>query len=249
MTEVSESSKTWPVESVFAIMKAKSLDHHRGSRLRRLLLLAAVAVAVTLAFFPLLPGRPVTDCLSMGTAYAGLLFLAAALLIGPFNVLRGLPNPVSTYLRRDIGIVAGVLALAHTIIGLQVHLGGDFAQYFFYRTPTGIDGLRHDLFGVANHVGLIATLVILVLLTISNNLSLRTLGAKRWKSIQRWNYIGAIFVIGHGLLYQAVESRKLAFVTCVLIVTAAVALVQLLGFRRKRQQLEHSASAGAASAE
>ena len=222
-------------------MKAKSLDHHRGSRLRRLLLLAAVAVAVTLAFFPLLPGRPsVTYCLSMGTAYAGLLFLAAALLIGPFNVLRGLPNPVSTYLRRDIGIVAGVLALAHTIIGLQVHLGGDFAQYFFYRTPTGIDGLRHDLFGVANHVGLIATLVILVLLTISNNLSIRTLGGARWKRIQRWNYVGSIFVIGHGLLYQAVESRKLAFVTCVLIVTAAVAIVQLLGFRRRREQLEHS---------
>jgi sulfoxide reductase heme-binding subunit YedZ len=229
-------------------MSSEPADHNRAFRLVRLLLLAVIAAAVTLAFFPLLPGSMVIYRLSMGTAYAGLVFLAAALLIGPLNVLRGVSNPVSTYLRRDIGIVAGVLALAHTIIGLQVHLG-DFVQYFFYRTPNGIDGLRHDLFGWANHVGLIAALVMLVLLAISNNLSLRKLGAKRWKSIQRWNYVGAIFVIAHGFLYQVVENRKLAFVACVVIVAAAVTLVQLLGFRRRREQLEHSVPAGAASAE
>jgi hypothetical protein len=76
--------------------------------------------------------------LSMATAYAGLLYLAAALIIGPINVLRGAPNPLSINLRRDIGIVAGILALVHTIVGLFVHLRGDPIQYFFYRTPAGI---------------------------------------------------------------------------------------------------------------
>ena len=166
-------------------MEAKSLELQPGSRSRQQLVLAMIAAVITLAFFLLLPDPDIVWRLSMGTAYAGLLFLAAALIIGPLNVLRTVPNPLSTYLRRDIGIVAGVLALAHTIIGLFVHLRGDPIQYFFYRTPAGIGSLRFDLFGSANYVGLAATLVILVLLTISNNLSIRALGGARWKRIQR----------------------------------------------------------------
>ena len=38
-------------------------------------------------------------------------------------------------------------------------------------------------------------MVILVLLTISNNLSIRALGGARWKGIQRWSYVGAALVI------------------------------------------------------
>jgi len=223
-------------------MEAKSLELQPGSRSRQQLVLAMIAAVITLAFFLLLPDPDIVWRLSMGTAYAGLLFLAAALIIGPLNVLRTVPNPLSTYLRRDIGIVAGVLALAHTIIGLFVHLRGDPIQYFFYRTPAGIGGLRFDLFGAANYVGLAATLVILVLLAISNTLSIRALGGARWKGIQRWNYVGAILVIAHGLLYQAVEKRIPAFVASLLMVLAAATIVQLLGFRRRRKQLKQSQS-------
>src|SRR5215471_3115707 len=61
---------------------------------------------------------------SMASAYASLVMFAATLVIGPLNVLRGRPNPVSSYLRRDIGIWAGLLALVHVVVGLQVHLRG-----------------------------------------------------------------------------------------------------------------------------
>ena len=191
-------------------MQAKSPGLHLRSRFQRQLVLShgARPSRSPLAFFLLLPSPDTIWRLSMGTAYAGLLFLAAALIIGPLNVLRGAPNPVSTYLRRDIiGIVAGLLALAHTIIGLLVHFRGDPIQYFFYRTRAGIGGLRYDLFGAANYVGLGASLLVLILLAISNNMSLRMVGAARWKSIQRWNYVGAILVVAHGLLYQAIEER------------------------------------------
>jgi sulfoxide reductase heme-binding subunit YedZ len=220
-------------------MEAKTLALYPNSRFRQQLVLASIAAVVCLAFF-LLDSQDNLHRLSMAIAYAGLLFLAAALIIGPLNVLRGAPNPVSTYLRRDIGIVAGVLALAHTIIGLLVHFRGDPLQYFFYRTPTGIGSLRHDIFGAANYVGLVATLVALILLAISNNLSMHTLGAARWKSIQRWNYAGAILVVAHGLLYQAIEKRIPAFVVSLLIVAVATTIVQLLGFRRRREQLKSS---------
>jgi sulfoxide reductase heme-binding subunit YedZ len=143
--------------------------------------------------------------------------------------------------------MAGILALAHTIIGLQVHLKGDFVQYFFYRTPAGIGSLRYDPFGIANHLGLVAALIILLLLTISNNLSIRTLGQKRWKRIQRWIYVGAILVVVHGFLYQALERRALAFVACVLIVAAVAAFAQLLGFRRSKERLAEEPGALRAS--
>ena len=221
-------------------MQAKLLGLHLRPRFRQQLLLATIAALVTLAFFLLLPSPDTIWRLSMGTAYASLLFLAAALIIGPLNVLRGAPNPVSTYLRRDIGIVAGVLALAHTIIGLLVHFRGDPIQYFFYRTAAGIGSLRSDLFGLANYVGLAASVLVLILLAISNNMSLRMVGAARWKGIQRWNYVGAILVVAHGLLYQAIEKRIPGFVITLLIIAAATTILQLLGFRRRKEQLKQS---------
>ena len=52
----------------------------------------------------------------MATAYAGLAFLAISLWLGPWNVLRRRPNPVSFDLRRDVGIWAVVLAIVHTVV-------------------------------------------------------------------------------------------------------------------------------------
>ena len=207
----------------------------QGSRFGEQVVLAVIAIVATLTFFLLLSSPDIIWRLSMATAYAGLLYLAAALIIGPINVLRRAPNPLSINLRRDIGIVAGILALAHTIVGLFVHLRGDPIQYFFYRTPAGIGGLRHDLFGAANDVGLFASLIILILLTTSNNLSIRTMGGATWKRIQRWGYVGAILVVVHGLLYQAVEKRMPVLVATVLIVVVAVTIVQLLGYRKRKQ--------------
>lgn len=217
-----------------------TLGHYQSRpRLRRQLLLAAIALVGTgVGFFALTPpDRSFSDHFTMSTAYVGFFFLAAALIVGPLNVLREVPNPISTYLRRDIGIIAGILAIAHTIIGLFVHFRGDFVQYFFYRTPTGIAGVRFDAFGIANHVGLIAVLIILVLLCISNNASLQLLGPERWKRIQRWNYVGAIAVVLHALLYEAVGRQKVAFIACILIVAAGVVVLQFLGFWRRRERL------------
>lgn len=54
---------------------------------------------------------------SMSTAYVSLLLLGCTLLTGPLNVLRRQRNPVSTDLRRDIGIWSGIVSLVHVGIG------------------------------------------------------------------------------------------------------------------------------------
>jgi sulfoxide reductase heme-binding subunit YedZ len=213
-----------------------AVDRRLGTRFHRQILLAATASALVASIFVLLDANR-SDRLSKATAYVGLFYLALTLIIGPLNVLRGAPNPLSTYLRRDFGIIAGVLSLVHTFVGLQVHMRGDFIQYFFYRTPVGIGTLRFDVFGIANHLGLVAALIILVLLCISNNLSIRRLGPSGWKRIQKWNYIGVILVVVHSLLYQLIEQRMFAFVAYVLGVAVIAAIVQLLGFRRRSERM------------
>ncbi len=172
----------------------------------------------------------------MATAYASLILLALVLIIGPFNVLRAKRTPLSSYLRRDLGIVGGTIAIVHVILGLQVHMGGDFIRYFFHRKGAGrIDALRLDAFGITNELGLIVMLIILVLLAISSNLAIRKLGPQRWKTIQRWNYAAALLVIVHGLIYQLLEGRKLVYITFVLVAAGIVVILQGLGFRRRRE--------------
>jgi sulfoxide reductase heme-binding subunit YedZ len=97
--------------------------------------------------------------------------------------------------------------------------------------------LRHDLFGFANDTGLISAMVFLLLLALSNDLSLRGLGTRRWKSLQRWGYAAALLVIAHGLAYQQIEARRLPERVVSYAIVAAVLGLQLFGWMRTRQQL------------
>jgi sulfoxide reductase heme-binding subunit YedZ len=112
----------------------------------------------------------------MSSAYSALAFLVASLSLGPWNVLRSRPNPVSFDLRRDTGIWAGLIALFHTGVGLTVHLRGRMWMYFLKRLHP--PRMQTTQFGFANYTGLIAALLLLALLLVSNNVSLRSLGLK-----------------------------------------------------------------------
>ena len=217
-------------------MQGITLDSRALRRIRRYVVLVAAAAIMTYVAFLLVPGRSTLERLSMATAYASLVLLGLALIIGPLNVLRAKVNPLSSYLRRDIGIVAGSIALVHVVLGLQVHMKGDFVQYFFQRAHgDGVGGLRLDAFGITNHFGLVATLIFLVLLAISSNLAIRKLGPERWKTIQRWTYVAVLLVIAHGFVYQALEGRQLAFVTFIIVVATIVATLQAFGYWRKKE--------------
>lgn len=176
--------------------------------------------------------RGAVEIVSFATAYAGLVLLAATLLTGPLNVMRRRPNPVSTDLRRDLGISAAVLACIHTVLGLQVHMRHRW-EYFLKATPEGTpNGLRFDTFGFANDTGLIATILLVVLLAISNDRALARLGKHTWKMWQRSSYVIAVLVIAHGFAYQKLESRAIGGVVVVLAITIVVTVLQLLGRRR-----------------
>jgi sulfoxide reductase heme-binding subunit YedZ len=170
----------------------------------------AIGGAIFLLAYAATPPPDVRHRLSMASAYAGLIFLAASLWLGPWNVLRRRPNPISFDFRRDVGIWTGILAIVHTVIGLTVRLRGRMWMYFFKRlNPLK---LQNTQFGFANFTGLAAALLFLMLLIISNDLSLRALKTNRWKSLQKWTYVAFVLTAAHGIAYQSIEKRHIPWV-------------------------------------
>ena len=171
---------------------------------------------------------------SMATAYVGLALLGATLSTGPLNIIRGRPNPVSTDLRRDVGIWAGVLAVAHFLIGWQVHMPHRYL--YWLQEVKGSTALRPrtDLFGFANYTGLAAVIIAVLLLALSNDYFLRRLQPERWKRLQRWNYALFALVLIHGIAFQVIETRKAPFVIALSLLAMASLVLQLQGYRRRR---------------
>lgn len=212
----------------------------RTSRLARRLLThhLCLLIATALTVFCLYITRPYPDVitrLSFSTAYPALILLLMTLWIGPWNLLRGQRTPISSDLRRDIGIWAGILGILHTIVGLCVHMRGRPWLYFVYQRSEGHTfPLRHDIFGFANDTGLIATIILLLLFVTSNDFALRRLGTPRWKQLQRWNYALFLFALMHTIAYQTMEKQHVPFLTAVAVCGAITLLLQALGFQRRR---------------
>ena len=188
-------------------------------------ILITVTALLLLAFFKLIPGDDVTYLGSMATGYVSIILLAITLLIGPLNMYLKKLNPVSNDLRRDTGIWCGFIGLAHIVFGIQVHMGNIFL--YFFKAVEGDDAykLRDDIFGAANYTGLAAGLILLILLLLSNDLSLQWLKTKRWKNIQRWNYLLFALVLIHGILFQIIEKR----IMVIIILFSIIMIIPLVG--------------------
>jgi sulfoxide reductase heme-binding subunit YedZ len=200
-------------------------------RWRHHLSLAGLSVGSTAALWSILPGDTRTR-LSLALAYVAIGLLATTLILGPLKVLRRRPNPVSFDLRRDLGIWSAVTALAHTSVGLTVHLRGRMQHYFLAppERPSPI-GLRIDAFGLTNYAGLVAALLVAALAAISSDWALRRLGARRWKAVQRTAYVAAGLSVAHGLGYQVLEKRSVRLVAMLVVIAVGVALIQWEGRR------------------
>jgi sulfoxide reductase heme-binding subunit YedZ len=198
-------------------------------RWRHHLALAGASTVGTAALWSLLPGDP-RPRLSLALAYIALGLLATTLILGPLNILRRRPNPVSFDLRRDLGIWSAVTALAHTVVGLTVHFHG--RMHFYFLAPPGrpsLMGLRIDGFGLTNHAGLAAALLLATLAGISSDWALGRLGARRWKAVQRAAYVAGGLTVAHGLVYQALEKRSAELVAVLVIVALVTLLIQWRG--------------------
>lgn len=171
--------------------------------------------------------------LSTTSGYLALGLLAVTLLIGPGNLLLGRRNPLSSYLRRDIGIWTMIISVAHVVFGFLVkHGSGGVIGYF-----VGADGSLLDTsFGVANYTGLAATVIVVGVAAVSSNAALKKLTAKNWKRLQRLNYALFALVIVHALTYGALWRTASPYTRLLALCVVTVILGQAAGvwlYRRR----------------
>jgi sulfoxide reductase heme-binding subunit YedZ len=166
--------------------------------------------------------------LTVATGYVATGLLALTLLVGPANLLLRRRNPVSSYLRRDAGMWTAGFSIVHVFFGLQVHSAGQLSALLAYFV--GADGSPLlNSFGLGNWTGLLATVIVVVLLTISSDLALRILKAPRWKWLQRLNYATFALVVLHAFFYGALLRVTSPFTVLLLLSVIAVSAGQALG--------------------
>lgn len=201
-----------------------------SGRLRHNAVLLLAGAAAAAAVWSATPSPDALFRASLTTGYVGLALLALTLMLGPLAALRRRVTPISTDLRRDTGLWACAWSLTHVVLGLQVHLRGKMWQYFFYPTPETAPlwtRVRHDLFGFANHTGLVAALLLVLLALLSNDVSVRRLGASRWKNWQRLNYLLFALAVAHSIGYQCIEKRKVGYLVAFGAITLGAVTMQI----------------------
>jgi methionine sulfoxide reductase heme-binding subunit len=197
------------------------------------LVIGALSGTTLLMGYALVEAKDSTFRWSMSTGSVGLALLGASRATGPLNVLRSRPNRVSADLRRDVGIRAGILSIVQFLVGWQVHMKHRYLYWLREAKGTGALVPRADLFGFANYSGLLAVVVAALLLALSNDRSLRSLGTRRWKVPQLRNYGLLALVVLHGAAYQVIEKRKIPLVILFVAMCPATAVVQAAGDRSR----------------
>src|SRR5439155_22264600 len=121
--------------------------------------------------------------LTAATGYVGVGLLAVTLLLGPANLVLGKRNPVSTYLRRDVGIWTAIFSVVHVMLAVAIHVshgsGVVTAVLHFFVAEDGRP--LTNSFGSGNWTGLAALVIVLGLLATSSDAALRMLRARPWK--------------------------------------------------------------------
>jgi len=198
--------------------------------------LLSIVLIASLIFNYNWPKRDTITFITGASGYISLILITFSLLIGPFNLLLKRINPITTYFRRDIGITGGVLAVIHSVAGLFVHLRGSNWKYFLNKTDAGYS-IRLDDFGLANYTGLISALILIVLLSTSNDFSFRKLNPFVWKNIQRFTYLAFLFAIVHSIYYKIVQTNLSLVWYLYLPLFLTVLLIQIAGIRIKSRKI------------
>jgi sulfoxide reductase heme-binding subunit YedZ len=168
---------------------------------------------------------------TVATGYVGLSLLAVTLLLGPANLLLRRRNPVSSYLRRDVGIWTAVFSIVHVIAAVLIHVRDDtgviasFMHFFMAEDGSALT----NSFGWGNWTGLAAVVIVLGLLTTSTDAALRKLRARRWKWLQRLNYALFALVILHAFFYGALLRTTSPFTLVLILSVVTVVGGQVVG--------------------
>jgi sulfoxide reductase heme-binding subunit YedZ len=198
--------------------------------------LLIVSIIFCLIFYVLWkPTLSTIPFITYTSGYMSIFLLAVSLLLGPLNLMLKLKNPISTYIRRDIGIFGGILGVVHSVVGLFMHFTGRPWLYFVEEVGESFV-IRSGNFGLANYTGLFGALILILLLIISNDYSLGKLKAAKWKNLQRFTYLMFLLVIAHSVFYRLNAGKEDLIIYLYLPLLLIVLVCQLAGvwFKMKK---------------
>jgi sulfoxide reductase heme-binding subunit YedZ len=166
----------------------------------RHVLVAALGAAVLTAFWISRRDWSPEHRFWRATGDASLVLLMLSLAIGPLARLRPSLARWNPW-RREIGIWAAVWAAVHTVTILDGWLRWDWLRLLGYEFVQEL-GRRARLepgFGLANAVGALALVIVVVLAVTSSDLALRRIGGSGW----RWLHQAAHTVLFLSVLHTA----------------------------------------------
>jgi sulfoxide reductase heme-binding subunit YedZ len=198
----------------------------------------ALASAVVLLLFvalppfdtgghPGLPRRISVSRFTTATGYLALGLLGLTLLVGPANLLLRRRNPVSSSLRRDLGAWTAIFSVVHAVLGFQGHGRGTTFGFLDYFVADGRP--LTSRVGLGNWTGLGALVIVVGLLALSTDGSLRQLKARRWKRLQRLNYALFALAVLHAIFYGALSRTTSPFTLLLFGIVVVVGAGQAAG--------------------
>jgi DMSO/TMAO reductase YedYZ heme-binding membrane subunit len=197
-------------------------------------ILSFVILLAGVAFFASLRSEmhPVHQ-LNRAFADSAFLMLCLTLSIGPAaRFWRGLNSLMP--LRRELGLWLTAAAAAHVLIYALIAYEGDFLRFFTETTPHHESALLRSSAAIANWIGAVALMYLIILAITSNDTAMRLLG-KGWKFLQQQqSYTLLVLSILHiSIFVVLVYTEQFSAISGILWVAAAVALgLQIAGFFR-----------------
>ena len=171
------------------VAPAVSLEPYGGALLRHGATLAATALLL-LGFWASRPEWSPEMRLWKAVGDAAVVLLLVSLAIGP---LARLWRPAGRLVpwRRQVGIWAAVVALTHSLLVIDGWARWSVRRFlgFEFIPQLGREARLEPGFGLANLVGLVALIWLLVLLATSSDRALRSLGPAAWKWLHQGSYV------------------------------------------------------------
>jgi sulfoxide reductase heme-binding subunit YedZ len=178
------------------------------------------------------PVDQVLDRLSITSAYLFLALLCAGLSVGPLRALKSGRPTLNSHLRRDIGIWAALAGLLHLYLAMVASMTPEYMALFVdIANPAPSAAVRRELYSWSVIAGLVVGVLLLVLLTLSNDKSLRLLGSRWWKRLHRSSYIAFVLTVLHGFAFQVLESRTWSLILLLAAATLGIMVLQVRGAR------------------
>jgi sulfoxide reductase heme-binding subunit YedZ len=141
-------------------------------------------------------------------------------------------------LRRDLGIWAGLTGLTHLVAATGEVMQPAYFQAYITGPPEAPMPGWAGWIGTASIIaGYLVGILLLVLLALSNNWSLRRLGPVRWKRAQGAAVAALLLTVTHGVVFQVIEGRTGAWLAGLVVVA-----VGLFVLRRRARRTVAAAS-------